>query len=105
MVLSPENLLVQRVTRGFHPLRSVSDTALVTLRKWQQSDVARLFDCPCNPALMRGADTSQAARHDFSTFRDKALQQAHVPVRNRVNLFDAELADLLAAEKLASART
>ena len=54
---------------------------------------------------MRGADTGQAAGHNLAALGNEALQQAHVTVRNRVDLLRAELADLLAPEELAAART
>ena len=54
---------------------------------------------------MTGAYTSQAARNDLATLGDKALQQTNVAVGDRIDLLRAELADLLAAEELASART
>ena len=54
---------------------------------------------------MTGADTGQAARNDLAALGDEALQQPHIAVANGVNLLGAELADLLAAEELPSART
>jgi hypothetical protein len=54
---------------------------------------------------MRGADTGQAAGNDLASLGDELLQQAHIAVVDRVDLLHAELADLLAPEELASART
>ena len=42
-------------------------------------------------------------RNNLAALGHKPLQQPHVAVRNRVNLLGAELAHLLAAEKLAAA--
>ena len=55
-------------------------------------------------ALVARADAGQAARNDLAALGHEALQQAHVAVADRVDLLRAELADLLAAEELASAR-
>ena len=49
------------------------------------------------------AHTGQATRNDLAALGDKALQQANVAVRDRVDLLGAELADLLAPEELAAA--
>jgi hypothetical protein len=78
---------------------------LVASRKRQQSDIASLLDGTGEAALMRCADASETARHDFAAFSYEALQQAHVTVRNGVDFLGAELADLLPAEKLASTGT
>ena len=53
---------------------------------------------------MPSAHTGQAARNDLATLGHEPLQQAHVAVRDGVDLLRAELADLLAPEELASAR-
>ena len=53
---------------------------------------------------MAGADAGQAARNDLAALGDEALQQADIAVADGVDLLGAELADLLAAEELASAR-
>jgi hypothetical protein len=55
--------------------------------------------------LVAGADARQAAWNDLAALGDKALQQADIAVADGVDLLRAELADLLAAEKLASAGT
>ena len=75
---------------------------LVTRRKRQQSDVASLLDGPGEAALVRGANTGQTPGNDFAAFSHKPLQQAHIAVRDGVDLLGAELADLLAAEELAA---
>ena len=72
--------------------------------KGQQGDIACLLDGPREAALVRGADTGQAAGHNLAALGHEALQQAHVAVRNRIDLLRAELADLLAPEELAPAR-
>jgi hypothetical protein len=50
------------------------------------------------------AYTGQAARNNFATLGNEALQQANIAVGDSVDLLGAELADLLAPEELASAR-
>lgn len=77
----------------------------MALRERQQSDVARLFDGPRDATLMRGADAGEAAGNDLAAFSDKALQQTDIAIRNGVDFFNAEFADLFAAKKLASAGT
>jgi hypothetical protein len=84
-------------------LISRNSLALVALRKRQQRNVPGLFDGSRNATLMRCADTRQPAGNDFPAFSDKALQQTHVAVRDCIDLFNAELANFLAAEKLAPA--
>src|SRR5580698_9021603 len=54
---------------------------------------------------MAGADAGEAAGNDLAALGDKALQQADIAVADGVDLLGAELADLLAAEELASPRT
>ncbi len=56
-------------------------------------------------ALMARAHAGQAARNNLAALSHKLLQQANVTVGDRVDLLGAELADLLAAEELASAKT
>jgi len=75
----------------------------VALRERQQRDIACLFDGPGHAPLMRGANAGQAPRNDLAALGNKALQQAHIAVWNGVDFLDAELADLLAAEKFPSA--
>jgi len=71
----------------------------------KQGNVARLLDRKRKAALMPGANARQAARNNLAALGDEALKQANVTVRDRVDLLCAELADLLAAEELPSART
>ena len=54
---------------------------------------------------MPRAHASQAARNDLAPLGNEPLQQTNVAVRDRVDLLRAELADLLAPEELASARS
>src|ERR1700687_6322540 len=66
----------------------------------QQGDIARLLDGPRQTALVRRAHTGQASRSDLAAFRDELRQQTHIFVIDRFDLLDAELANLLAPEKL-----
>jgi hypothetical protein len=75
---------------------------LVSGGKRQQRDVPRLLDGFRQAALVRGANAVQPSRNNLAALGHKLLQQAHVAVRNRVDLLRAELADLLAAEELAA---
>ena len=77
--------------------------SLVMRRKRQQRDVPRLLDGTGQPALMGGAHPGQPARHNLAPFRDKPLQKTNIPVRDGINLLGAELAHLLAPEKLTAA--
>src|SRR5215471_13303948 len=81
---------------------NASGAKLVARCKRKQSDVARLLDRERKAALMARANASQAARNDLAALSHEALKQANVAVGDRVNLLSAELADLLAAEELAS---
>ena len=54
---------------------------------------------------MRRADAGKTAGNDLAALGDEALQQAHVAIADGIDLLGAELADLLAAEELASAGT
>jgi hypothetical protein len=76
--------------------------ALVASCKRQQGDVASLLDSAREAPLVRSADASQTTRHDLATLGHEALQQANVAVGNGVDFLGTELADLLAAEKLAA---
>jgi hypothetical protein len=71
----------------------------LSCREGQQGDVAGPFDRGCQAALVRGAYAGEAARHDLPALGHKLLQQPHVLIVDIVNLFDAELADLLAAKE------
>jgi len=75
----------------------------VARRERQQGDIAGLLDGAGEAALVRGANAGQAAGHNLAALGHKALQQADIAVRDRVNLLGAELADLLAPEELAAA--
>jgi hypothetical protein len=78
---------------------------LETRSEGKQRNIARLLDCQAKPALMPCADSGQAARNNLAALRNKTLQKPDIAVGDRVDLLRAELADLLAAEELASART
>jgi hypothetical protein len=52
---------------------------------------------------MRSADPGQAARIDLPALGDELREQANVLIVNVLNPLDAEFANLLAAEILASA--
>src|SRR5690242_1494954 len=77
--------------------------ASLSRRERQQSNVARLLDGGAQSALMWRANPSQPAWDDFAALGDKAREQADILVVDGVDLLDAELADLLAAEEFASA--
>jgi hypothetical protein len=87
---------------GSMPALSSADR-LVSRGKRQQSNVARLLDGPGKPPLVRSAHAGQPPGDDFAALGHEPLQQPYVAIRNRVNLFGAELANLLAPEKLAAA--
>jgi hypothetical protein len=70
----------------------------------EQSNVARLLDGQAKTTLMPCAYTGQATRNDLSPLCDEALQQTNIAVRDSIDLFGAELADLLAPEKLTATR-
>jgi hypothetical protein len=52
---------------------------------------------------VRRAYAGQASRSDLAAFRHELRQQTHIFVIDRFDLLDAELANLLAPEKLAAA--
>src|SRR5262249_41825070 len=54
-------------------------------------------------ALVRRTHTGQAARHDLARLSHELPKQADILIVHAVDLLDAELANLLAAEELASA--
>jgi hypothetical protein len=68
--------------------------------KRQQGDIPGLLDGAGQAALVRGANAGETPGHDLAALGHKALQQANIAVRNRIDLLGAELADLLAAEEL-----
>jgi hypothetical protein len=70
--------------------------------KWQKRDVPSLLDCPRQSALVRRTNARQPARHNLTALGHKPLQQTNIAVWNRVNLFGAELAHLLATKELAA---
>src|SRR5690348_8083617 len=74
-------------------------------RERQQRDVARALDGRGQLPLVRRAYTGQPAGHDLAAFSDKLREQAHVFVIDVINLFHAELANLLASEKFSPALT
>ena len=84
------------------PRSSAEEKLASSARKRQQGDIARLLDGRAQTALVRRAHTGQPARHNLPALRDKLREQAHVFVVDRFDLFGAELAHLLAAEKLPS---
>jgi hypothetical protein len=74
--------------------------------KGKQGDVPGLLDGAGKATLVRRANAGQTPGHDLASLGHKSLQQTNVTVRNRIDLFGAELADLLAPEELAtSSRT
>lgn len=82
-----------------------ADTVLIcSACKRQQGDVARKLDRRTQAALMRRADAGQPPWHDLPALGHKLRQQTHIFVVDAVDLFDTELADLLAAEILPAAR-
>src|SRR6516165_10558314 len=87
-------------------IRPAGPTALVAGRKRQQGNVPGLLDGAGQAALVRSTHPRQTARHNLAAFGHKPLQQTNIAVWDCVNLFGAEFAHFLAAEKLAaSART
>jgi hypothetical protein len=71
--------------------------------KRQQRDVPGLLDGAGQTALVLGANAGKTPGHNLAALRHKALQQTDIAIRNGVDLLSAELANLLAAEKLAAA--
>jgi hypothetical protein len=72
-------------------------------REGQKGNVPRLLDGAGQSPLVGGAYPSQPAGHNLAALGHKPLQQPHIPVRDGVDLLGAELAHLLAAEKLSAA--
>ncbi len=89
------------------PVRAIPTYAVLVARgKRQQGDIASLLDGARQTALMRGAHAGKPPGHDLAALRYEALQQAHIAIRDGVDLFSAELADFLATEEFsAAART
>jgi len=75
----------------------------VARRERQQGDIPGLLDGARQAPLVRSAHPGKPAGHNLAALGHKALQQPDIAVRDRVNLLGAELADLLAAEKLSAA--
>ncbi len=71
--------------------------------EWEQGDIASLLDGAGQTALVRGADSSKPPGNDLAALGNEALQKTDVPIWDGVDFFRAELADLFAAEELASA--
>jgi len=68
----------------------------------QQSDVASLLDGAGEAALVRGANAGEPPGHDLAALGYELLEQANIAVRDAVDFLGAELAHLLATEKLAT---
>jgi hypothetical protein len=71
----------------------------------QQGDIPRLLNRIAQPTLMRGANACQTPWNDLAALGHELPEQAHVLIVDRIDLLDAELANLLAAEELPSAIT
>ena len=102
-VLTP--LIKHRLRRGGSQANPRRPCLAACTCKRQQSNVARLLDRRGKTPLMRSAHAGQPARHDLTALRDELPEHAVVLVVDVLDLFHAELADLLAPEKLASAFT
>jgi hypothetical protein len=76
---------------------------LVPCCKRQQGDISGLLDGAGQAALVRGANAGEPPGNDLAALGYKSLQQPDIAVRDRIDLLGAELADLLAAEKLSAA--
>src|SRR5215472_16898100 len=72
-------------------------------REGQKRDVARLLYGVSKAALVRRANTGNAARHNLAPLRDEGRQQFNVLVVDVIDFFDAEFANLLAPEILLAA--
>src|SRR5437868_486440 len=70
--------------------------------KRQQSNVPGLLNGDRQSPLMRSTHSSQPPRHNLAAFRHELSQETYIFVVNGLNLLDAELANLLAAEILAT---
>jgi len=75
---------------------------LVTRGKRQQGDVPGLLDGAGQAALVRCTHAGEPPGHDLAAFGNELLQQPYVAVGDRIDLFRAKLADLLAAKELAA---
>jgi len=68
----------------------------------QQGDIPGLLDRARQTPLVRRTHTGQAPGNNLAPLCNKLLQQPNIPVRDRVNLLRAKLANLLTAEKFAA---
>jgi hypothetical protein len=97
-------LFVQKsATCAIQSLQSYCNRSLVTRGEGEQGDVTGLLDRTGEAALVGSTNTGKPPGNDLAAFCDKALQQANVAVRDRINFFGAELANLLATEELSAA--
>jgi hypothetical protein len=69
--------------------------------EWQQGNITSLLDRQRQPSLMRCANPSQPPRDNSPALRHELRQQTNVLIVDRLDLFDAELANFLAPEILA----
>src|SRR5438874_10482675 len=65
-------------------------------RERQQRNVACLLDRVVQLSLVGRAHTRDSSRHDLCSLRNELRKQLHVFVVDRIDAFDAELADFLA---------
>src|SRR5580692_1033130 len=86
-----------------NPCSSVAAFLRGPASKRQQCNIACLLDRQRQPSLMRRANAGQTARHNSPAFRHELRQQTNILVVDSFNLLDAELANLLTSEILASA--
>ena len=70
--------------------------------KRQQRNIACLLDRQRQASLMRRANAGQSPRDDPAAFGNKLREQTNILVIDSFNLFDAELANFLAAKILAT---
>src|SRR5579884_1937452 len=83
-----------------HPSPGLAASFSDFRRKWKQRYVSGLLDRPSQRALVRRACAGQPAWKDFTAFGDEGTDQFDVLIVDKVDLFDAEFADLAAAEEL-----
>ncbi len=93
---------VNSCKRGDAGDSSQSIRCLVPGGEWKQGDIPGLLDGAGQAALVRCANARQTPRHNLASLGHKSLQQTYVAVRDRIDLFRAELAHLLATEELAA---
>jgi hypothetical protein len=103
---SPISCLANRFRQFLYPVNPPYRTGKLEARsKGEQSNIARLLDGQAETTLVPCAHTRQAARDNLAALGDKALQQANIAVGDSVDLLGAKLANFLAPEELAAART